>query len=171
MIRVSYQNGVLEMKRETLFLKLSLVLMALPILALCLFAAHHITGFYAELVPQWAALQYPFQAGLYVTALIYFTALYQTMKLLTYIDRNTAFSEASVRVLRNIKLCALLIGGIYVLLLPLLYGMADADDAPGILVIGLAIVFGSAVIAVFAAVLQKLLRNAIAIQQENELTV
>ncbi len=159
------------MKRETLFLKITLVLMALPILALCIFLAPKIAEFYAELVPEWAVLQYPFQAGLYVTALIYFAALWQTMKLLSFIDRGTAFSVASVAVLKKIKLCAVLIGACYVLFLPLLYRMADADDAPGLLVIGLAIVFGSLVVAVFAAVLQKLLQNAIAIQQENELTV
>ncbi|GKV70180.1 putative membrane protein YoaS [Sporosarcina sp. NCCP-2716] len=159
------------MKRETLFLKITLVLMALPILALCIFLAPQIAEFFAELVPDWAFLQYPFLAGLYITALIYFAALWQTMKLLAFIDHGTAFSDASVTVLRNIKLCAMLIGACYVLFLPLLYRMADADDAPGLLVIGLAIIFGSMVVAVFAAVLQKLLQHAITIQQENELTV
>lgn len=49
--------------------------------------------------------------------------------------------------------------------------MAERDDAPGIIVIGLIIIFASMVIAVFAAVLQKLLKEAIAIKSENDLTV
>lgn len=59
----------------------------------------------------------------------------------------------------------------YVAILPFLYLMADQDDAPGIVAIGLVITFGSIVIAVFAAVLQKLLQNAIDIKSENDLTV
>lgn len=159
------------MKRETLFLKVTLVIMALPILALCIFVVPQIAEFFAELAPTWSFLQYPFLVGLYVSALIYFTALYQTLKLLTYIDRNTAFSEASVSVLKKIKLCAVSIGALYVFFMPLLFLMGDADDAPGIIVIGLGIIFGCIVIAVFAAVLQKLLQNAIDIKSENDLTV
>lgn len=159
------------MKRETLFLKVTLVIMALPILALCIFVVPQIAEFFAELAPKWAFLRYPFLVGLYAAALIYFAALYQTLKLLTYIDRNTAFSEASVSVLKKIKLCAVSIGTLYVFFMPLLFLMGDADDAPGIIVIGLGIIFGCIVIAVFAAVLQKLLQNAIDIKSENDLTV
>ena len=49
--------------------------------------------------------------------------------------------------------------------------MGDMDDAPGIVMIGLIIIFACMVIAVFAAVLQKLLKNAIAIKQENDYTI
>ena len=49
--------------------------------------------------------------------------------------------------------------------------MAEIDDAPGIIVIGLVIIFASMVIAVFAAVLQRLLQEAIDIKSENDLTV
>jgi hypothetical protein len=55
--------------------------------------------------------------------------------------------------------------------MPLLYLMAEADDAPGIIVIGLVLIFASMVIGVFAAVLQKLLQEAIEIKAENDLTV
>lgn len=55
--------------------------------------------------------------------------------------------------------------------MPVFYLMAEIDDAPGIIVIGLIIIFASMVIAVFAAVLQKLLKEAIDIKSENDLTV
>lgn len=55
--------------------------------------------------------------------------------------------------------------------MPLFYLMAEADDAPGIIVIGLVMIFASMVIGVFAAVLQKLLKEAIDIKSENDLTV
>jgi hypothetical protein len=159
------------MKRETIFLKFVVVLMGLPVLALCIFVLPEVAEFFAELNPKLDFLQYPFLIGLYVTAIVFFAALYQTLKLLSYIDKNEAFSEVSVRALKNIKYCAITISALYVVFLPLIYLMAEVDDAPGMILIGMVIIFGSMVIAVFAAVLQKLLKNAIDIKSENDLTV
>lgn len=93
------------------------------------------------------------------------------LKLLSYIDKNIAFSERSVTSLKNIKSCAFIISFLYVIIMPLLYLWAEADDAPGLIVIGLVIIFASIVIAVFASILQKLLKNAIDIKLENDLTI
>ena len=57
------------------------------------------------------------------------------------------------------------------LVMPLFYLIAEIDDAPGIILIGMVIIFASMVIAVFAAVLQRLLQEAIDIKSENDLTV
>lgn len=159
------------MKRETLFLKIVLFLMALPVIAVCIFVVPPLSQFVAELLPEWAFLQYVFLIALYGTAVAYFIALYQSMKLLSYIDRNIAFSERSVKALKNIKYCALTIAGLYLLCLPIILYMAQVDDAPGLGGLGMVITFGALVIAVFAAVLQKLLENAIEIKSENDLTV
>lgn len=159
------------MKRETVFLKFVIVLMGLPVFALCIFVLPEIAEFFAELNPKLDFLQYPFLMGLYATAIVFFAALYQTLKLLSYIDKNQAFSDLSVKALKNIKYCAITISALYVVFMPLIYLMAEVDDAPGIILIGMVIIFGSMVIAVFAAVLQKLLKNAIDIKSENDLTV
>ncbi|MGM8364052.1 DUF2975 domain-containing protein [Virgibacillus sp. W0181] len=159
------------MKGETIFLKFIVVLMGLPVLTLCIFVLPKIAAFFAELNPTLDYLQYLFLIGLYVTAIAFFVALYQTLRLLSYIDKNRAFSDLSVSALKNIKYCAITIGAIYVVLMPLIYLMAEVDDAPGIILIGMVIIFGCMVIAVFAAVLQKLLKNAIHIKAENDLTV
>jgi hypothetical protein len=55
--------------------------------------------------------------------------------------------------------------------MPYIVYVADKDDPPGATAIGLVIIVASCVIAVFAAVLQKLLQNAIEIKSENDLTV
>lgn len=78
---------------------------------------------------------------------LYF-ALYQTYKLIGYIDKNKAFSKLSVRVLKNIKYCAAIISSLFVVGLPLFYLIAEKDDAPGIILIGMALIFASMVIAV-----------------------
>ncbi|MDW0117672.1 DUF2975 domain-containing protein [Sporosarcina thermotolerans] len=159
------------MKRETLFLKLAVVLMGIPILAICIFVVPEIGEFAAELYPTMPYLRYLVVIDLYASAIPFYFALYQAFKLLGYIDRGEAFSDLSVKALKNIKYCALIICGVYVIGMPLFYLMGEMDDAPGIILIGLVIIFASFVIAVFAAVLQKLLTDAIEIKSENEFTV
>ncbi|WP_230161691.1 DUF2975 domain-containing protein, partial [Peribacillus simplex] len=108
---------------------------------------------------------------LYASAIPFYFALYQAFKLLSYIDKNKAFSELSVRALKTIKNCAITISVLYVAGMPLFYLLAEMDDAPGIILIGMVVIFASMVIAVFAAVLQRLLQEAIDIKSENDLIV
>lgn len=157
------------MKRETLFLKLTVILMGIPILAVCFFALPRIANEAADFFPDYWV--YPVVTIMYVSVIPFFAALYQAFKLLTFIDKNNAFSELSVKALKNIKYCAFAISVLYVGSEPFLFLMAEKDDAPGLIVIGMVIVFASMVIGVFAAVLQKLLKNAIDIKSENDLTI
>lgn len=159
------------MKRETLFLKLALILMGIPVLLLSIFVVPGVGSYAGELYPDLPYLKYLVYIDIYAAVIPFYMALYQAFKLLGFIDVNKAFSERSVQALKKIKYCAVSISVIYLIGLPLLYLLAERDDAPGIIVIGMVIIFASAVIAVFAAVLQKLLNNAIDIQSENELTV
>lgn len=158
-------------RMSTIFLKIALVLIGIPILALCIFLVPKIANYSAELFSNIAYIKYLVFIYLYVTAIPFYFALYQAFKLLSYIDKNKAFSGLSVRALKNIKYCAVTISIFYAAGMPVFYLMAEIDDAPGIIVIGLVIIFASMVIAVFAAVLQKLLKEAIDIKSENDLTV
>lgn len=157
------------MKRETLFLKIAVFLIGTPVFALCVFGlpwlAKDATGSGLEY------LVYGILIVMYISAIPFFVALYQAIRLLSYIDKNDAFSELSVKALKNIKYCATTITILYVAGMPLFYLMGEIDDAPGVIVIGMMFIFAPLVIAVFAAVLQKLLKNAIDIKSENDLTV
>lgn len=160
------------MKRgSTLFLKIAVILMGIPVLALCIFLVPKIANFAAELYPELSYIKYLVLINLYASAIPFYFALYRAFNLLSYIDQNKAFSELSVRALKNIKYCAITISSLYVLGLPLFYLVAERDDAPGIILIGMVVIFASMVIAVFAAVLQRLLQEAIDIKSENDLTV
>ncbi|WP_085523667.1 DUF2975 domain-containing protein [Tuberibacillus sp. Marseille-P3662] len=160
------------MKRvSTFFLKIAVILIGLPVLAVCIFLVPEIASYAAELYPDMTYMKYLVLIDLYAAAIPFYFALYQAFKLLHYIDKNKAFSELSVRALKNIKHCAITISILYVVGMPLFYLMGEKDDAPGIILIGMVIIFASLVIAVFAAVLQKLLKEAIDIKSENDLTV
>ena len=92
------------MKRgSTLFLRIAVILIGIPVLALCIFVVPEIAEFIAELYPDHTYLRYLVFIDLYATAIPFYFALYQAYKLLGYIDKNKAFSELSVRVLKNIK--------------------------------------------------------------------
>ncbi|MFK7697506.1 DUF2975 domain-containing protein [Paenibacillus sp. HJGM_3] len=160
------------MKRgTTLFLKAAVILIGIPVLALCIFLVPEIANFAVDLYPEMTYLKYLVFIDLYASAIPFYIALYQAFRLLCNIDMNKAFSELSVKALKNIKNCAIAISIVYVAGMPLFYLLAEKDDAPGILVIGLIVIFASIVIAVFAAVLQMLLKEAIDIKSENDLTV
>jgi hypothetical protein len=164
-------EGLFMERGTTLFLKVAVILMGIPVLALCIFLVPALANYAAELYPDHTYIKYTLFIDLYASAIPFYFALYQTFKLLGYIDKNKAFSELSVRVLKNIKFCAITISCLYVVGMPLFYLVAEKDDAPGIIVIGMVMIFASIVIAVFAAVLQKLLKEAIDIKSENDLTV
>ncbi|HLD21410.1 MAG TPA: DUF2975 domain-containing protein, partial [Patescibacteria group bacterium] len=147
------------MKRgSTFFLRGVIFLIGMGVLALCIFWLPRVIGSFS-----WGGYD-PILIGLYVSAIPFFIALYQALKLLSYIDMNKAFSELSVQALRNIKYCAIIISALFATGMPYIFYIADQDDAPGVVAIGLVIIFASMVIATFAAVLQKLVQNAVDIK-------
>jgi hypothetical protein len=150
---------------STFILRGAIIAIGLVVLVLCFFVlplgiSSDVTGLYR-----------PILIGLYIPALPFFFALYQAMKLLGYIDKNLAFSELCAVAFANIKYCAIAISALFALGMPYIFMAADKDDAPGVVVIGLVITFASLVIATFAGLLQKLVQSAVAIKNENDLTV
>ena len=151
-------------KGSTIFLKLSIALIGIAVLTL-------VTVFTMSVVSGRGGLFLPILVIMYVTAIPFFFALYQTLKLLGYIDKNIAFSELSVKAFRNIKYCAITISALYVAGMPFLVSVADKDDAPGAVGFGLIFILASIVVATFAAVLQRLVQNGLDMKSENDLTV
>ena len=149
---------------STLFLKSVIYLMGLAVLGLCvIIAGVSISGN--------AGMYLPMLLVMLIAAIPFFIGLYQGLLLLGYIEKGTAFSELSVKAIKNIKYCAFTISVLYAAGMPYIIYVADKDDAPGAVMIGLVFIFAPLITSVFAAVLEKLLQNAIDIQSENELTV
>lgn len=154
----------------THFLKLAVIFIGILVLALCIFLVPKLAFVVSDFLNV-NSLKYIIYIILYGAAIPFYFALYQALKLLGYIDKNKAFSEFSVIALKKIKYCTILICSLHVIGLPLFYFMADKDDAPGLIFVGTVIPFASMAIAVFAAVLERLLQEAINIKSENDLTV
>ena len=154
------------MKRgSTIFLRGAVWFIGLAVMVVCIFILPAAIG--SDNTGDYR----PILLGMYVTAIPFFIALYQALRLLSFIDKNQAFSQVSIKALKHIKYCAVVIGILFTAGLPYIYFVANKDDAPGVLALGLVIVFASFVMATAVAVLQKLLQNAIDIKSENDLTV
>jgi hypothetical protein len=158
-------NAAVLKRSSTVFLKTVVIFLGFVVLALC------VVGIPIAIQNESTGMYRPILLAMYVPALPFFYALYQAIKLLGYIEKNKVFTRASVATMRAIKYCGFIISGFYALGMPYVYHVANKDDAPGVILIGLTIIFTAFVIAVFAAVLQKLLQGAVDIKAENDLTV
>ena len=163
-------SGVFFMKQiSILLLKIVVWIIGLTVFSLCVFWLPLQANYFAVMFPEFSQMKYPVLIGIYITAVPFFLALYQAYKLLKYIDKNEAFSEFSITTLIYIKYCAITISSLYVVGMIVL-SFVNAVN-PGIVLLGIMITFISIVIALFAAVLQKLVVKAMDIKLENELTV
>ncbi|GAA0600601.1 hypothetical protein GCM10009001_16320 [Virgibacillus siamensis] len=96
------------MKRgSTLFLKIAVIVIGIPVLALCIFLLPKIGYEAIEQVQKGSELAYIVIGILFVmyaATIPFYMALYQALKLLSYIDRRRAFSIDSVSALKKIRI-------------------------------------------------------------------
>lgn len=168
---MSLAEEVRYMKRETTFLRGTLVLTGIPVLAVLVILLPLILKDASLGSREMARVLYGITGVLCVSAIPFFMGYYQGFRLLGMIDRGEAFSEASVRILRTIRRLALAVSLVHVAGLPLYFIVGEVDDAPGVILMGLVLIFAPLVVAVFAAVLTKLLESAVEMKEEQDLTV
>lgn len=111
-----------------------------------------------------------FVAYTYVTSIPFFVALFQAFKLLGYVGRNETFSPGSVRALRTIRYCALVIVGLVAVSAIFMIG-GDREDRPGGVFMRILVTFPTIVVATASAICERVLQNAVDIKSENDLTV
>lgn len=115
----------------------------------------------------------PFLAYVYLASIPFFVALYQAFKVLGYAGQNKVLSQAAVNALRKIKYCAFITAGAIVAADAYLMIAAgsNGEDAAGAVMLGITATFASVVIGTAAAVFERILRSAVDIKSENDLTV
>lgn len=157
-------------KGSTLFLKLVLILMGVVVLTwLVVFPQTEGRAANLDLISIYVN---PVIIYMYIGSIPFFVALYQAFKLLGYIEQNKAFSQLSVKALKNIKYCAIAIIGFLAVAIVSLSAFANKEDDPaGPIMLGMLTIFTSAVIATAAGVFQRLVQNGSEMKSENDLTV
>jgi hypothetical protein len=114
----------------------------------------------------------PFILYGYATSIAFFVALFKTFKLLGNIRQNKLFSPNSVKTLRSIKYCAVILSilvaaaGIYIKIFH-----DKGDDPAGFLAMCIVTTFIFVAVATAVAVLEKILQNAVDMKNENDLTI
>lgn len=160
------------MKRvSTIFLQVVIVLLGSGVLAALLWEPQ-VEGRNVNATQFEIYFKDPFLAYIYIAFIPFFVGLYQAFKMLGYARRDEIFSERSVRALRTIKYCAITTA-IFILGAEgyLFIFIRGEDDIAGGVMMGVFIIFVSAVIATAAAVFERILQNAVDIKSENDLTV
>lgn len=109
----------------------------------------------------------PFILYGYIASIAFFVALYKVFKLLGYIGKNKVFSSNSIKNLKSIKYCAVVLSvliamaGLYIKIFH-----SKEDDPTGFLVICIVATLISILVATTAAIFEKVLQNAVDLKRE-----
>lgn len=157
-------------KNSTVFLQTVIVLIG--IVALVILIWFPLTEGRATNLDLFRIYADPFILYGYGASVAFFVASYNAFRLLGYIGQNKVFSTNSVKTLKNIKYCAVLLSILIVvagLFIKLTHN--KEDDPVGFLAICIVTTFVAIVVATAAAIFEKLLQNAVDMKLENDLTV
>ncbi|MFL0198172.1 DUF2975 domain-containing protein [Clostridium sp. WILCCON 0269] len=153
----------------TTFLKVSIFLAGIAVLALCIFWLPVLAIREPTAHPGDYSL-YPILGFAYGCCIAFSVALYQVFKLLTYIERNNAFSKLSLKSLKVIKESALTT--IFFIVLGIVYlkvlSKVTGDDPAGPISLSLIGILATSIITAIVDVLEKLLKNLLDTKPEND---
>ena len=160
------------MKRgSTIFLQIVILLLGIGIFAALLWEPQ-LEGRNVNATQFEIYFKDPFLAYIYLAFVPFFIGIYQAFRLLGYARADEMFSERSVRALRIIKYCATAVALFFVGAEAYIFiFVRGTDDVAGGVMMGVFIIFVSAVIGTAAAVFERILQNAVDIKSENDLTV
>ncbi|NOU66511.1 DUF2975 domain-containing protein [Paenibacillus sp. LMG 31461] len=147
---------------STTFLKVIIFLAGIAVLALCIWLPQ-IAIKDARVHPDTAYFVIPFLVCTYGFCFAFSVALYQAYKLLTYIEKNNAFSELSFKSLQIIKKCAfavIILICIGIVSLRVLAKVTVSDDAAGPTSLCLMGILATSIFAAIVDAIQKPLKNA-----------
>jgi hypothetical protein len=155
-------------RNSTIFLQI--VIVALGIGALAVLIRFPLTEGRAMNLDLFSVYSDPLIVYMYLASTAFFVVLYQSFRLLGYIGQKKVFSQAAVNTLRTIKYCALTLvafivgaeGYIFII------SRKVEEDIAGGVMMGVILIFVSAVVAAAAAVFEQVLQDAVDIKSENK---
>ncbi|PKG22918.1 DUF2975 domain-containing protein [Niallia nealsonii] len=139
----------------TSILKVIILMIGILVFALCIFFLPFLAKEAAMANPDYKHLKIPVLLGIYGTVVPFFTALYQTFKILHFIEKKNAFSSFAVTALGYIRNSAVIIVILY--LIGVIFLSFQHAMHPGLAIIAGVVIFSTLMIALFAALLQELL--------------
>ncbi|MCB9309385.1 MAG: DUF2975 domain-containing protein [Lewinellaceae bacterium] len=114
----------------------------------------------------------PFILYGYCASVFFFAGLYFSFKLLGNIRSNTTFSTQSIKALRNIKYCGIILSALIVLAgVYIKFTHDETDDPAGFLGMCVVTSLGSIVIAIAANMYQKIVQKEVDLKPINDPTI
>jgi len=159
----------MNVKRGSItFLKVIIFMVGIAVLAVCLYFLPDTVRRDAIERPGDYSL-YPLLVCAYGICITFSVAVYQIFKFLTYVEKNSAFSELALQSLKKIKKCTFTV--IFFILLGIVYLRVlvqfTGDDAAGPISIGLMSILATSIIAAIVDVLQKPIKDFLDSQPKN----
>ena len=158
--------------KRTSILFLQAVVVLIGVVALTIMIRFPMTEGRAKNLDLFSIYADPFILYGYASSIAFFVALYKAFQLLGYIGQDKLFSPNSIRTLRSIKYCAIIVSISIVMagLFIRLFHNKD-DDPAGFLAMCIVTTFISIAVATAMAVFEKILQNAVDMKSENDLTI
>lgn len=154
---------------STAFLQVVIVLFGMGVLAFLLWEPH-LEGRNAHATVSEIYFNDPFLAYVYLASVPFFAALYQGIRVLGYARQNRIFSEPAMKALRTIRNCGLALTGLVAISAFFMIFDDPEDRPPGVMLRAL-FAFSSIVVVAAATTFERILRNAVDMKSENELTM
>jgi hypothetical protein len=141
-------------KLPTIILRLIAIMSAIAGVLMCIFALPPFGTAIAKNFPEYAFWQYPVLIGVYSAAACFFFALVHFWLLLNGIDRDGTLAAKN---LKMIRFSAIIFTALYFIsAMPIIFLAADADDAPGLILIGAFVGTLPLGVAAAAAILERI---------------
>jgi cytochrome bd-type quinol oxidase subunit 2 len=154
-------------QRSTIFLQVVMVLIGIA--ALFVMIRVPLTEGRAATLDLFSIYSDPFILYGYAASAPFFTALYQTFILLSYIRQNKTFSPESVKAVKNIQNCSIIQSILIVLAAVLIRIFHNKEDDPaGFIALCMGATFVCIVIGTAAAVFGKILQQGSYIKSQQE---
>lgn len=152
------------MKLKIIFLKGAVVLSGIIVSALILFFLSAVFSDAAAGSAKMAYVLYGISTIMSLTLIPFIAVLYQVFKLLNYAGSENIFSNLAVECLNKINRYAYIISIMYAFMMPLVFIVAEVDDAPGAILYGMILVLTPVGVAFLSDLFKKLLKQVIDMQ-------
>lgn len=161
--------NITRKNQSTALLRLALYCIGAAIFLFSTLALPMIAGSASLSNPEYAFLKWPVTLGIWATLIPFFMAFVYAHQLLQQIDVMDPFSEHSLKALLGIYRCALAISLMYVV--GMIFLLVFNALHPGILIMGVSLLLVAICIALFSKILYALFSQALALKNEQELTI
>lgn len=145
------------MKKEILVLRLCVILVGTILGFFAVFIIPKFLQFYPQLEPTILYFRYPFVFGLYMQTILVYFVLFHVWKVLNLITFHEIYTKKTIQSLKKITLSFKLISGCFIFVIPMFVYVAEVDDAPGLILIGLLFVGVSYAMVALASLSRKIL--------------